>query len=108
MIPANFAMEENVLYWMQTKLFLTLPVQSKRWRFCLNSQLKMTLCCFEKGWQLRSPECIVIDSAALWLAWRHVHCVDYSQAEELDSSDHSSILLENDGQSHGQKSLPLS
>lgn len=93
---------------MQTKLFLTLLVQSKRWRFHLNSQLTMTLCCFEKSWQLRSPQCIVIDSVALCMARRHVHCVDYSQAKELDSWEHSIILFENDGQSRGQQPLPLS
>lgn len=108
MILANFAIEEGVLYWMQTKLFITLLVQSKRWRFHLNSQLTMTLCCFEKSWQLRSPQCIVIDSVALCMARRHVHCVDYSQAKELDSWEHSIILFENDGQSRGQQPLPLS
>lgn len=78
-----YARKDLVLYWIQTKLFLTLPVQSKRKHFHLNSKWKMTLCCFEKGWQLRSPECIVIDSMALCMARRHVHCVDYSQAERI-------------------------
>ena len=78
-----YAREDRALYWVQTIVFLTLPVQSRRQHFHLNSKQKMTLRCFEKGWQLRSPKCIVTDSMALCMAWRHVHCVDYSQAERI-------------------------